>query len=92
MNLDGIIEQVKNLKEEIAFVKEINNELKDLCVQIKGLAIEMKYMRETQESHETRIKILEERPIKKIDTVTTTILTGIVGAILGAVLAMIGLK
>ena len=92
MNIEALSEQIKILKEEIAATKNINGELKELCVQIQVLATEMKYMRETQDSHENRIKILEERPIKKMDTVTTTILTGVIGTILGVVLTMIGLK
>lgn len=92
MTVEMLNEKLENLETEIKESKKLNEDIKNLCVDIKGLTVEMKYMRELQAKQEQRITNLEQQPVKKYDSIVTTIITGIVAAVVGAIMAVIGLK
>ena len=56
------------------------------------LAIEMKYMREEQTKLDSRITTIEEKPVKRYDTVVTYIITTIIGIIIGVIASLLKLK
>lgn len=58
-----------------------------LTIQIEKLALETKYMREDYNDLSNRVISLEQKPVKRYDTVVTSIITGIVGALVGALMA-----
>lgn len=92
MTVEMLNKKLENLEAEIKESKKLNEDIKNLCVEIKGLTVEMKYMRELQDKQEQRITNLEQQPVKKYDSIVTTIITGVVAAVVGAIMAVIGLK
>lgn len=77
--IESKLDDYKDIKEkaEFAYNKSINNE-----EDIKNNKQEIKSVSE-------RVKIIEEKPAKKWDSVTMTILGTIVGAIVGSILTSI---
>lgn len=84
--------ELKAIREEITAISEINRDIRELCLQIKGLTVEMKHMKETQMEHDTRIKTLEEKPNKKYDLISSTVLTSIISAVIAFIVAYLNLK
>ena len=58
-----------------------------LTISVKELAMSVKSMVEEQKEQSERIKQLEEKPVKRWDSIITTIITSIVSFAVGAVLA-----
>ncbi len=56
------------------------------------LATEMKYMREEQTKMDSRISKIEEKPVKRYDSIVTYIITTVIGAIIGAIISLIKIK
>lgn len=56
------------------------------------LAIEMKYMREEQNKLDTRITAIEEKPVKRYDSIVTYIITTGIGAVIGFFISLIKTK
>ena len=52
----------------------------------------MKHMKETQMEHDTRIKTLEEKPNKRYDLISNTVITSIVSALIAFIVAYLKLK
>lgn len=92
MNIEVLEKEIEFLKEEIKETKAINKDVRELASTVKELAIEMRHMRETQNEHAKRLQELEEKPIKRYDTVVTYIITSIIALLIGFFGAMIGLK
>lgn len=80
------------LKDDVKELKKVYDVVNRQTIATEKLALEMKYMREDQKSAEERIKLLEEKPVKRYDTVITTIVSNIIALIIGAVAVVIGLK
>ena len=49
----------------------------------------MKFMREEQNKLDNRITIIEEKPVKRYDSIITCIITTVVGAVIGAVVSLL---
>ncbi len=81
-----------NLKEEVKELKKVHDIVQRQTVVIEKLTLEMKYMREDQNDMSTRLRKLEEKPIKKYDNLLSTIVSNVVSAIVGAVAVLIGLS
>lgn len=77
--IESKLDDYKDIKEkaEFAYNKSINNE-----EDIKNNKQEIKFVSE-------RVKAIEEKPAKKWDSVTMTIIGTIVGAIVGSILTSI---
>ena len=87
------------LKEDVKELHKIYDIVNRQTIATEKLALEMKYMREKQDNTDnevydicTRVKTLEDKPVKRYDTIINTILTTLIGLVLGAVAAIIGLK
>lgn len=80
------------LKDDVKELKKVYDVVNRQTIATEKLALEMKYMREDQKSAEERIKLLEEKPVKRYDTVIATIVSNIIALIIGAVAVTIGLK
>lgn len=64
-------------------------EIKELTIAVKEIAMETKATREDVNDMNGRLKVVEEKPAKNWDKVTSTILGTVVGAIAGAVIGLI---
>lgn len=93
-NTDNWVSRVEfnSLKDDVKELKKLYDILNRQTVATEKLALEVKYMREDQDNAEQRIKALEERPVKRYDTVVTQLLGNIVAIALGAVAIAMGLK
>ena len=84
--------ELKAIREEVTAIGEINKDIRELCLQIKGLTVEMKHMKETQIEHDTRIKTLEDKPNRKYDLISNTVITSVISAIIAFIVAYLKLK
>jgi hypothetical protein len=57
--------------------------------KIDAILEKMDSFTECQKDHESRIRNLENKPVKRWETVLTAIVTGLVGAVIGALFANI---
>lgn len=70
----------------------IFDRINSIAMSTEKLAIEMKYMREEQNKQDERLTSLEQKPIKRYDSIVNYIITTIIGLVIGAVAMLIGLK
>lgn len=70
----------------------IFDKITNIAMSTEKLAIEMKYMREEQNKQDERLTSLEQKPIKRYDSMLNYVITSILGLIIGAVAMLIGLK
>ena len=68
--------------------KKLEN-IHDLTVAVKEIAMETKATREDVNDMNGRLKVVEEKPAKNWDKVISTIIGTVVGAIAGAVIGLI---
>ena len=80
------------LKEDVQELKKVYEIVNRQTVATEKLALEMKYMREDQDKAEKRIKVLEERPVKRFDNFIAQVVGCIISLILGFIAATIGIK
>ena len=85
-------EEFNALKEDVKELHKVYDVVNRQTIATEKLALEMKYMREDQNNMESRIKVLEEKPVKRYDTVVTQVLSNIIALIIGALAVLIGLK
>lgn len=85
-------QEFEDLKSDVKDLHQVFDRITNIAMATEKLAIEMKYMREEQTKMDKRITTMEEKPIKRYDTVVTNIITTIVGLVIGAVAMLIGLK
>ena len=69
--------------------KERIQSVENLCEAISGLIIELKHTNKMIESHESRIKALEERPVKRWDSLVSTCIAAIAGGLIGYLISAI---
>lgn len=77
------------LKDDVKDLKKVFDKINSIAISTEKLAIEMKYMREEQTKMDSRITTIEEKPVKRYDTVVTYIITTIIGAIIGFLVSLI---
>ena len=85
-------QEFEDLKDNVKDLHKVFDKIGDIVVSIEKLAVEMKYMREEQNKTEVRLKALEEKPIKRYDSIVNYIITSVISLVLGAIAVMIGLK
>ena len=85
-------QEFDDLKSDVKDLHKVFDKITNIAVSTEKLAIEIKYMREEQNKTEKRLKELEDKPIKRYDSVVTYIITSIIGLVIGAVAVLIGLK
>lgn len=81
-----------NLKNDVKELKKIYDIVNRQTIATEKLALEMRYMREDQDKVEKRVKVLEDKPVKRFDNIITQLLGAIIGAIVGAISVLIGLS
>lgn len=85
-------QEFETLKDNVKDLHKIFDSITDISISTEKLAVEMKYMREEQNKTEQRLKALEEKPIKRYDSIVNYIITSVISLILGAIAVMVGLK
>jgi F0F1-type ATP synthase assembly protein I len=55
----------------------------DLQSKIAEMSTNIKLILKNQEDHEDRLRALEQRPVRRWDSLITGIITGIVGVVIG---------
>lgn len=58
----------------------------DLPSKIVEMSTNIKLILKNQEDHEERIRSLEQKPVRRWDSLVTGIITGIVGIVIGLLL------
>ena len=79
--------ELDEIKRRLDRLDNIFDTVNKLTIQIEKLALETKYMREDYNDLSNRVISLEQKPVKRYDTVVTSIITGIIGALVGALMA-----
>lgn len=80
--------EFNHLKEQVEKLEKIYDVVQRQIVIVEKLTLEMKYMREDQNSIEKRVQNLENKPVKRYDT----IISNLISVAVGAFAAFIGLS
>ena len=80
------------LKDDVKDLKKVFDKINSIAMSTEKLAIEMKYMREEQDKLDSRVTTIEQKPVKRYDTVVTYIITTIIGIIIGVIASLLKLK
>ena len=80
------------LKNDVKDLKKVFDKINTIAISTEKLAIEMKYMREEQTKLDGRITTIEEKPVKRYDSIVTYIITTGIGAAIGFFISLIKIK
>ena len=83
---------IDDLKNDVKDLKKVFDRINSIAISTEKLAVEMKYMREEQTKMDGRITTIEEKPVKRYDSIITYIITAIIGAIIGFIGSLIKIK
>lgn len=78
---------IKSAHHRIDNLQEVSKNIKELAVSIAQIAVETKALREDHEKSIGRIEVLEDKPLKRWDTVATAFLTAIGSGVAGYLIA-----
>ena len=70
-------QEFDDLKSDVKDLKKVFDKINSIAISTEKLAVEMKYMREEQNKLDDRITIIEEKPVKRYDSIITYIITGV---------------
>lgn len=85
-------QEFEDLKSDVKDLHQVFDKITTIAMSTEKLAIEMKYMREEQNKQDKRLTAIEEKPMKRYDSIVNYIITSILGLVIGAVAMLIGLK
>ena len=85
-------QEFDDLKNDVKDLKKVFDKINSIAISTEKLAVEMKYMREEQTKMDSRITAIEEKPVKRYDSIVTYIITTIIGAIIGFFISLIKIK
>lgn len=85
-------QEFDDLKNDVKDLKKVFDKISNIAISTEKLAIEMKYMREEQLKQDKRITAIEEKPVKRYDSIVTYIITTIIGIVIGVVASLLKLK
>lgn len=85
-------QEFDDLKSDVKDLKKVFDKINNIAISTEKLAIEMKYMREEQAKMDSRITTIEEKPVKRYDSVVTYIITTVIGTIIGVIVSLLKLK
>lgn len=85
-------QEFDDLKNDVKDLKKVFDKINSIAISTEKLAVEMKYMREEQAKMDSRITTIEEKPVKRYDSIVTYIITTIIGAIIGFFISLIKIK
>lgn len=85
-------QEFDDLKNDVRALKKVFDKINSIAMSTEKLAIEMKYMREEQTKMDGRITKIEEKPVKRYDSIVTYIITTGIGAVIGFFISLIKIK
>ena len=85
-------QEFDDLKNDVRDLKKVFDKINSIAISTEKLAIEMKYMREEQTRQDKRITTIEEKPVKRYDSIVTYIITTIIGIVIGVIASLLKLK
>lgn len=85
-------QEFDDLKSDVKDLKQVFDKISTIAISTEKLAVEMKYMREEQNKQDKRITAIEEKPVKRYDSIVTYIITTVVGAVIGTVVSLLKSK
>ena len=81
--------ELDDIRRRLLKLEGIFDTINKLTIQIEKLALETKYMREDYNDINSRVMILEQKPVKRYDTAITAIITGLIGIVIGVITAIL---
>lgn len=90
--LTRVEESAKQAHKRIDTLEKDIAENRELTIAVKELAVEVKYMREDMTQIDERVKSIEEKPNKRYEAITATIITCIVTGIVTYFLVKMGVR
>lgn len=85
-------QEFDDLKNDVKDLKKVFDKINSIAISTEELAIEMKYMREEQAKMDSRITTIEEKPVKRYDSIVTYIITTIIGVVIGFLVSLLKTK
>ena len=85
-------QEFDDLKADVRDLKQVFDKISNIAISTEKLAVEMKYMREEQIRQDKRITAIEEKPVKRFDSIVTYIITTIIGLVIGYLASLIKFK
>lgn len=85
-------QEFDDLKNDVKDLKKVFDKINSIAISTEKLAIEMKYMREAQAKMDSRITTIEEKPVKRYDSIVTYVITTVIGAAIGFFISLIKIK
>ena len=85
-------QEFDDLKNDVKDLKKVFDRINSIAISTEKLAVEMKYMREEQTKQDKRIAAIEEKPVKRFDSIVTYIITTIIGLVIGYLASLIKFK
>lgn len=85
-------QEFDDLKNDVKDLKKVFDKINSIAISTEKLAIEMKYMREEQTKMDGRITTIEEKPVKRYDSIITYIITTVIGAAIGFFISLLKIK
>ena len=80
---------IKSAHHRIDNLEKIADSVNSLAISTNNIATETKALREDYEKADARIEKLEEKPIKRYETVITAILTAVCGGVVGYLISLV---
>lgn len=80
-------EEHERLSHRLTAVEESVREIGRLTVSVEKMAVSMETMSKEQAKMSERLQVIEEKPVKRWDTIVSAIITGLVGILIGLVSA-----
>lgn len=85
-------QEFDDLKSDVKDLKKVFDKINTIAISTEKLAIEMKYMREEQTKLDGRITTIEEKPVKRYDSIITYIITTVIGVAIGFFISLLKIK
>ena len=85
-------QEFDDLKSDVKDLHQVFDKITNIAMSTERLAIEMKYMREEQTKMDGRITTIEEKPVKRYDSIITYIITTVIGAAIGFFISLLKIK
>lgn len=80
---------IKSAHHRIDNLEKMANSMHEMSISVNQTVAEIKALREDFKKVDERIEKLEEKPIKRYETVVTAILTAICGGVVGYLISLV---
>lgn len=77
----------ENIDKRVSSLEEAVKDIAKITTSVEKLAISMESMVKEQERQGERLRVIEEKPAKRWDTVISGVISGVIGILIGLVSA-----